>query len=203
MGSRAVLTVALVCAALAMLHPWLPMPAAAYAIAMISAIQGIAAIKDTTVRERAVTRIYAAISGFGVIAAITLVDRSLLLVNALLLVIIFLAVYARRFGTRWQAVGMFAFMCAVIGAYLKPKDIDLEAIALALCLSGFIAHLVRNVVLPEIPDVDCRRALKAASALINRLSNEIVVKAHGGWTAAGQLEAVDLERHARWCGQSA
>lgn len=197
MGIRALLTTGLVCTVLALLHPWLPMPAAAYAIAMISAIQGVAAIKDTTIGARAVTRVYAAISGFCVIAALTLIDRSLLLVNVLLLVVIFLAVYARRFSARWQAVGMFAFMCGVVGAFLKPKDIDLEAIALSLCLSGFIAHQVRNVVLPERPDVDCRRAMKAASALVDRLSNEIVVQARMGWTVAGQRDAMELERHAR------
>ena len=197
MGSRAVLTTGLVCAVLALLHPWVPMPAAAYAIAMITSIQGIAAIKDTTVGARAVTRVYAAISGFCVIAALTLIDSSLLAVNALLLVVIFLAVYARRFSARWQAVGMFAFMCCVVGAFLKPKDIDLEAIAFSLCLSGFVAHLVRNFVLPEKPDVDCRRAMKAASTLIDRLSNEIAAKAVSGWTAPSQREVTQLERHAR------
>lgn len=197
MGSRALLTMALVCLALITIHPWLPMPAAAYAIAMITAIQGIAAIKDVTPTARAVTRIYAAISGFCVLAVLTLIEHSLLLVSVLLLLVIFLAVYARRFNARWQAVGMFAFMCVVVGAFLKPTEIELDAIAFSLCLSGFIAHLIRNVVLPEKPDVDCRRAMQAASGLIDRLSNEIVAKAGSGWTATDKRKAIELERRTR------
>lgn len=173
------------------------MPADAYAIAMITAIQGIAAIKDDTPKARAITRIYAAISGFCVLAILTLVEHSLLQVSMLLLAVIFLAVYAKRFSRRWQAVGMFAFMCVVVGAFLQPKEIQLDAIAISLCLSGFIAHLVRNFVLPERPDVDCRRAMHAASALIDHLSSKISAKARSGWTAADQHEAIRLERRAR------
>lgn len=197
MASRALLTTGLVCLALVLLHSWLPMSAAAYSIAMITAIQGVAAVKETTAAARAVTRIYSAISGFCVIAALTLIDHSLLLVNALLLVVIFIAAYARRFSVRWQAVGMFAFMCAVVGAFLKPHEIDLRSIAVAFVLSGVIAHLVRNFVLPERPDIDCRRALKAACVLIDRLSNEIVTQARSSWTEAGRRQATKLERKAR------
>ncbi len=197
MGCRALLTIILVCLALVSIHHWFPMPAAAYAIAMITALQGIAAIKDSTPKARAITRIYAAISGFCVLATLTLIEHSLLQVSMLLLVVIFLAVYARRFSTRWQAVGMFAFMCVVVGAFLKPKEIDLDAIALSLCLSGFIAHLVRNFMLPERADVDCKRAMHATSALIDKLSSQIVAKARSGWSKTDQKEAIRLERRAR------
>ena len=60
---------------------------------------------------------------------------------------------------------MFTFMCVVVGAFLKPQEIDLKSIALAFILSGTIAHLVRNFVLPERPAVDCNRALQAALRL--------------------------------------
>lgn len=197
MGCRALLTIMLVCLALLAIHHWYMMPAAAYAIAMITAIQGIAAIKDATPKARAVTRVYAAISGFCVLAALTLVEHSPLQISMLLLVIIFLAVYARRFSTRWQAVGMFAFMCVVVGAFLKPTEIELDALALSLFLSGLIAHVVRNFVLPERPDVDCRRAMHAASILIDKLSSKISANARSGWSAADQNEALRLERRAR------
>jgi uncharacterized membrane protein YccC len=197
MGCRALLTLTLVCLALVAIHRWFPMPVAAYAISMITAIQGIAAIKDSTPRARAITRIYAAIFGFCALAILTLLEQSLLQVSILLLVVIFLAVYARRFSTRWQAVGMFAFMCVVIGAFLKPKEIQLDAIAFALFLSGLIAHLVRNFVLPERADIDCKRAMQAASALIDKLSNEISTHARAGWSPADQHNALRLERRAR------
>ncbi|MBL8579876.1 MAG: FUSC family protein [Mesorhizobium sp.] len=164
---------------------------------MITAIQGTVAVKDATARVRTGTRVYAAICGFAVIASITLADQSLLAVNTLLLVVIFLAVYARRFGTRWQAIGMFAFMCGVITAFLKPQDAQLSDIALALCISGFIAHSVRNFVLPDRPDIDCRHAMKAATALIEKLSEQIRISTESGWTVASKKAAIDLEELAR------
>ena len=173
------------------------MSAAAYAIAMITSIQGTVAIKDATVAARAVTRIYAALAGFAVIAAIALIDRSLLAVNVLLLVVIFLAVYARRFGPRWQGIGMFTFMCCVIGAFLKPQETVLTDVALSLCISGVIAHLVRNFVLPERPETDFRRSTTAAATLIDTLAEQIRRNALSGWPSQRKKAAISLERRAR------
>lgn len=197
LGSRALLTVALVGAALVLLHPFLPMTAAAYSIAMISALQGIVAIKDTTPGGRAVTRLICAGFGFCALATLTLIDHSLPLVHGFLLAVIFLAAYARRFNARWQAVGMFTFMCVVVGAFLQPHEVDLKSIALAFILSGIIAHLVRNFVLPERPEADCRRALQAALKLSELLSELIAAQAPLNWAGNGRKKALQLEHQAR------
>lgn len=197
LGSRALLTMGLVCAALVLVHQILPMTPAAYSIAMISALQGIAAIKETTPAARALTRAYCAVSGFSAIAVLTLIDHSLLQVNAFLLLVIFLATYARRFTARWQAVGMFTFMCVVVGAFLKPHEIDLKSIALAFVLSGVIAHLVRNFVLPERPAADCRRALQVATRLTALLAEMITTQAPLSWPQEARKKAMQLEHQAR------
>lgn len=194
---RVLVTVIAVCSALLLLHRWQPMPAAAYAMAMITALQGAVAIKDATVGARALSRVYAATCGFAVIAAISVLDHSLPLMNLLLLIVIFLAVYARRFGARWQGVGVFAFMCGVVGAFLKAPDTQLGDIAIALVLSGVIAHLVRNFIMPERPMRDFQQMLAAAVALSRKLHETIDQKSAGRWTPAERRRALATERQAR------
>ncbi|KAA0969065.1 hypothetical protein FPY71_16100 [Aureimonas fodinaquatilis] len=194
---RVLMTVVAVCSALFLLHYWYPMPAAAYAMAMITALQGAVAIKDTTAEARAVTRLYAALSAFTAIAAMSLVEHSLLYVNILLLIVIFLAVYARRFGTRWQGVGLFTFMCSVVGAFVKAPDTDLGDIAIALTLSGVIAHFVRNFVMPERPAHDFRIILDIAVSLSRKLHHTIEQKSTSKWTHVEVQQVLMLEHRAR------
>ena len=159
MGVRVMLTVAAVCLALVIIGRWVPMNTPAYMLGLITAIQGAAQINDPTVAGRAVTRFYAAVFGFIVIAGVTLVQNSLIEIDAWLLVVIFVAAYSRRFGSRWQAVGVFAFMCGIMGAMLDPPERDLTEIGLALVVSGVVAHLVRNHVIPEKASRDFRRVV--------------------------------------------
>ena len=170
---RVVLTLAAVCLVLIVLDRWIHLPEAAFTLGMISAVQGAAQIRDPTIAGRALTRLYAAIAGFVAIAAIWLVERSLLRIDVVLLAIVFLATYARRFGSRWQAVGVFAFMCAVVGAFLKAPETQLLDIAIALAISGFTAHLVRNFVMPEDPHQDFLSVVSATLSLSQRLRNAI------------------------------
>ena len=113
-GVRVMVAVAAVCLALLVLGRWVPMTAPAYVLGMITAIQGAAQINDPTITGRAVTRVYAALGGFIAIAGISVTESALVWIDAWLLVVIFLAAYARRFGPRWQAVSMFTFMCGVL-----------------------------------------------------------------------------------------
>ncbi len=169
MGVRVMLTVAAVCLALFVLGRWVPMNAPSYVLGMITAIQGAAQINDPTIGERAVTRVYAALGGFIAIAGISLVESSLVLVDLWLLIVIFVATYSRRFGPRWQAVGVFTFMCGVVGAFLRAPERDLVEIALALLVSGVVAHLVRNYVVPERPSRDFRRVVAGTLSLSQQL----------------------------------
>lgn len=172
-GVRVMVAVAAVCLALLVLGRWVPMTAPAYVLGMISAIEGAALINDPTVAARAVTRVYAALGGFIAIAGISVTESALIWIDAWLLTVIFLAAYARRFGPRWQAVGMFTFMCGVLGAFLKAPERDLLEIALALMLSGLVAHLVRGHVMPERPSRDFRRVVNGTMSLSKQLRRMI------------------------------
>jgi len=173
MGVRVILTFAAVCLTLLVLGRWLPLTSPSYVLGMITAIQGAVQIKDLTVAERAVTRVYAALSGFIVIAGISVAENSVVWLDAWLLIVIFLAAYTRRFAPRWQAVGMFAFMCGALGAFLKAPERDLSEIALALVVSGVVAHLVREYVMPERPSRDFRRVINGTISLSEQLRHMI------------------------------
>ena len=92
------------------------------------------------------------------------------LIDTLFLVIIFIAVYLRKFGARWNAVGMYGFMCTFIAAYLHPALGDLSGVAVALVLSAVVAHAIRNLVLPERRDRDFHVAVAAVGSRLMALS---------------------------------
>ncbi|KQT85945.1 FUSC family protein [Aurantimonas sp. Leaf443] len=173
MAARTVLTLAAVVLSLVIVHPVLPLPVAAYGVAMTTALQGALQIRDATRRARLVTRAWCALAGFASVALASLLAATAF-THPVFLGIVFLAVWARRFGQRWNAAGMYGFMCYFIGAYLHPAVADLGAIALAIVLSAIVAHLVRNHVLPEDPERDFRVALVAVDA--NRRAFEAAMR---------------------------
>ncbi|WP_336739068.1 FUSC family protein [Aureimonas altamirensis] len=197
LGSRVLLTVALVAGILALAHPWIAFPPSAYGMAMVTAIQGAVAIKDTTPLARAVTRAYAVAAAYATVLAIVLLNGRTVAVSTLFLVVIFVSVYARRFGLRWQAVGMFTFMCFVIAAYLHPQPADLPGIAVSLVLSSVVAHLTRNFLLPDRPAEDFQRGLEAVDEIVGRLAGRIRRAARNGWSPASRQEALEMERRAK------
>ena len=173
LGLRVVLTAVAVGATLFILDRWLSLPAAAYTLGLISAIQGAAQIRDATASARAVTGLCAAISGFVAIAAIIYVEHSLLYIDLVLLTVVFLAIYARRFGPRGQAVGVFTFMCSVVGSFLRAPETDLKEIALALAISVLTAHIIRNFVVPDTVSRDFRRVVNATLLISQDLQRAI------------------------------
>ena len=172
-GLRVMITLAAVCLALFLISRWVPMQPPSYVLAILTAIQGASQVHDRTAAARALTRFYAALAAFIVIAGIALAGKSLLTIDILLLVVVFVASYVRPLGPRWQAVGMFAFMSGVVGSFLEAPEGDLLEIALALALSGVVAHLVHNYVLPDRPARDFRRVVAATLSLAAELRRMI------------------------------
>lgn len=184
MGLRVTLTLVVIVGVLFEVHRVLPLPAAAYGIAMITAMQGALQIKDATNRRRIVTRVFGAAAGFTSVILSTALAQWPVVADAVFIVLVFAAVYARKYGVRWNAVGMFGFMCYFVGTYLHSAAADLPGIAVAIVLSGIIAHLIRVFVLPERPADEFARAALATFERIDELRSALLLGLREGWTEA-------------------
>lgn len=193
MATRVTLTLTLVVVALIAAHAILALPPSAYGIAMSTAIQGALAVREAEADAQVRTRLLCGIAGFGATALAVTLQPVPRLADALFIGLVFGAVYARKYGARWNAIGMFAFMCYFISAYLHPASGDLPALALAIALSGTVSHLVRNHVLPEHPDEDFRRAVEAVGQRIDTLEDAIQDGRRRGWPAEARREAVNRQ----------
>jgi hypothetical protein len=90
------------------------------------------------------------------------------------LVVIFAAVYVRRFGPRWFAIGMIAFMAYFMGDYLKPHPSEIGWMALAAALALLATHIVATLLLPDDPERDFRRALTTIDGRINLILRALI-----------------------------
>jgi hypothetical protein len=189
MASRVTLTLLAVALALGGLHAALPLPVAAYGIAVITAMQGALVIRDAGSRQRAVTRAWCGLVGLAAVAMAILLQPWPLVSDGFFLVLVFAAVYARKFGPRWNAAGMFGFMCYFMGSYLHPSLSDLPGVAAAIVLSGAIAHGVRNVVLPERRQAEFHRTLTAVGQRVTELRARLRLGRAAGWPEAMRRDA--------------
>ncbi|MEN3793842.1 FUSC family protein [Fulvimarina sp. MAC3] len=170
MALRTTLTVIGVGIALALAHLIHPLPFTAYGVGIVTALQGALAVRDIGTRQRAITRFWCGLAGLASIGVVTLLLPVQAGVEMWFLVVIFGAVYIRRFGVRWNAVGMYAFMCTFIAGYLKPGAGDLGGIAVAILISSVVAHILRNTVLPERRSKDFEIAIIAVGSRARSLS---------------------------------
>ncbi|WP_301076602.1 FUSC family protein [Sphingomonas sp.] len=169
MSGCIVVAMALVCGVLTLIGKWYTIPRPAYVLALIATMQGALQINDRTAAARGLTRIYAALAAFCAIAVISALHGALHYINIALVIIVFAATYAARFGARWRAVGVFTFMCAVVAAYLKEDERDLRTVAAALVISGGVVHVIRNAVMPDNPALDFRRLVDAVLSVAKQL----------------------------------
>lgn len=160
LAARAMLAIAL--AAIALPIPTLalhPLPIAAYGIAVPLSFMGTLAVRDETVAGQILTRVYGAAVAMASVALASELSPVIWLTDAVYLVIIFAAVYVRKFGPRGFMLGMVAFIAFFMGDYLHPAPGDLVWVAYSAVATLAATHLVTNHLLPSDPERDFRRAL--------------------------------------------
>ncbi|MFD1743926.1 FUSC family protein [Rhizobium helianthi] len=178
MGARVTLGIALSIAALAAIHQFvMPLPPIAYGLAMILSIQGGVSVRDQTPHGQLVTRLLGGGASLCSILLASLLEENRLLSDLAFLCIVFAASFARVFGPRGFAVGMFAFTSYFMAAYLKPDYQQLLPAALALFVAIAIGHLVRAVLLPDDRGRDLLHALIALQARVYDLLIHLAVLA--------------------------
>ncbi|WP_411077669.1 FUSC family protein [Streptomyces sp. cmx-10-25] len=108
----------------------------------LAALLALFTVGDPTVRRQAVTTALLPAAGFPVLALATLLHGLPLLRDIAWLLVVFAGVYARRWGPRGHALGIFAFMQFFVTQFLHALPAQLPelyaAVALALLASGAV-----------------------------------------------------------------
>lgn len=109
----------------------------------LTALLALFTVGDATVRGQAVTTALLPAVGFPVLALAAVLHAVPTLRDAMWLVVIFCGVYARRWGPRGHALGIFAFMTFFITQFLHAVPAQLPQLYAAMALSLAAASAVR------------------------------------------------------------
>jgi uncharacterized membrane protein YccC len=162
---RTAASVVLAIASLALIGPPITTIMLGAIVAMVSAMS----VNDKSTRAKAGTFLLLPLAAGFSITVSSLLEPWPPLGDAAFLLIIFVAVYLRRFAPRGFSVGMVAFMTfffsLFIHATLKQLPLLLLAVAVALCCSA-LAHFV---LVPRRPRLALRRIVVAFRARLGQV----------------------------------
>lgn len=146
------------------------LPLVGGAMAMFSVLT----VNDSTQREQKITALLLPLPAMLSMAAGALLSPWRFVGDGVFVVIIFAAVYVRRFGPRAFALGMLAFVAYFIGTLVKPALGALPWLFAAICVGVACSFLMRHVILPERPRRALKRMLRAVLALTGRTLDDVI-----------------------------
>ncbi|QUQ72070.1 FUSC family protein [Kutzneria sp. CA-103260] len=162
---RTAASVVLAIAALALLG----LPITTIMLGTIVAMMSAMSVNDKTARAKAITFLLLPVSAVVSIGAGALLSPWPLVGDGAFLVIIFVAVYLRRYAPRGFAVGMVAFMVFFFSLFIHATVEQLPqllfAVVVALCCSA-LSHFV---LVPRRPRLNLRRIVVAFRARLAQL----------------------------------
>lgn len=181
LASRAILSLLISAAILvAVMLKFGALPPAAYGLTAVISFNSSMAVRDKGAQAQLITRVYSMLAALASVFAAALLSPIPVVADIGFLVVIFAAVYIRKFGPRWFAVGMIAFMAYFMGDYLQPRPKDIGWLALAAAVSFGVTQIVTNYILPSDPERDFRRALTTIDKRINLILAELFEAARDG-----------------------
>ncbi|MFF8959632.1 FUSC family protein [Streptomyces sp. NPDC014894] len=114
----------------------------------LAALLALFTVTDATVRAQAVTTALLPAAGLPVLALAATLHGVPLVRDTVILLIVFAGVYARRWGPRGHALGIFAFMMCFVTQFLHAVPAQLPELCAAGGLALAAAALVRFVLWP-------------------------------------------------------
>ncbi|MFI1955632.1 FUSC family protein [Streptomyces xinghaiensis] len=145
---RTVLSVGLTLAVLALLGVPLRIQVTGAMAALISTI----AVSETRLRDQAVTLALGLPVAGATVAAGTALAPHRIAADTVFVLVIFGAVYVRRFGLRGKALGMIAFQMFFIAQFVQVESARLAQVGLALLVAFGCGALVRFGLLRVTPE---------------------------------------------------
>lgn len=109
----------------------------------LAALLAMFTVGDPTVRGQAGTTALLPVAGFPVLAVATSLHGAPMLRDTIWLAVVFAGVYARRFGPRGHALGIFAFMMFFTTQFLHAVPGQLPQLYAAVALSLAASSAVR------------------------------------------------------------
>ncbi|MGW1541707.1 FUSC family protein [Streptomyces sp. NPDC002309] len=114
----------------------------------LAALLALFTVTDATVRDQRLTTALLPVAGFPVLALASALHGVTPARDAAFLAVVLCGVYARRWGPRGHALGIFAFMSFFVTQFLQAVPAQLPELYLAMSLALFAAGATRFVLWP-------------------------------------------------------
>ncbi|HJU14903.1 MAG TPA: FUSC family protein [Stellaceae bacterium] len=149
------------------------LPGSIIVLGVVESLFGSVSVRDPEARQQRATLLLTPLPAAAAFALGTALAPFKLWSDLVFLVIIFAAVYARRFGARATALGFLAFIPYYIGNYLHLPVTQLPYQMISLAIGTGCAYLVRFHIVPDRPEQVLVHALQDFDERIGRLLAEI------------------------------
>ena len=127
----------------------------------IVAMQSSAAVKDKQQHARVVTTLLLFFPSVGAVTLAALLSPLGKVADVGFIVVLFAAVWVRRFGPRGNALGMVAFISYFFALFLRASVAQIPVLAVAIAVGLSASLLVRTLIFPDRPRVEVRRLVRA------------------------------------------
>jgi uncharacterized membrane protein YccC len=127
----------------------------------IIAMQSAAAVKDRQQHNRVVTTLLLFFPAIGAVTLAALLTPFGKIADVGFIVVLFCAVWVRRFGPRGNALGMVAFISYFFALFLRATPAQLPVLAVAIAVGIGASLLIRTLIFPDRPRVEVRRLVRA------------------------------------------
>lgn len=134
-------------------------------------------VNEPDPRRQRITMALLPLPGALSIIAATLLAPHYIAADAVFIVVVFVAVYIRRYGPRGRALGMVAFMAYFFTLYLRANVSELPWMIGAVVVGTVCTYVMSTYVLPDDPESvlrDTIRALRARMAIVVDTTAEAV-----------------------------
>jgi len=142
-------------------------------VGAISAMLSAFTVNDPEPRDQAVTMVLSTVTGAVALTAASVGAAMPPLDSIVFVLLIFVAVYAQRFGVRGTALGSIAFFLFFFAMFLQTQLTQVPPLLLALLVGVLSNAVVRFVLLPRRPERELFRirvAFRARLAAVIRTS---------------------------------
>lgn len=170
---RVTLAVALTLATAVPLLAWWGQPLPSAMIGAVVAINGSLGVSDPDRRGQAITYALLPLPALAALGLAIATEFSPPLHSGVFLLVIFVAVYVRRFGPRYFPLGMVAFMGYFFAMFLRPQVAQFPALIAAVLIGTIMAAGLRFLVLRDDPEGVLARGRRTLRAQVHGLLHAV------------------------------